>query len=817
MEMIAMANYFKNIFVFPKIQDVMKPSTLFCPLQDTVGQLVSVNTRHHEAKTPHVDKLPLISIETGQEAIMFPYCGTEQHRDDFQVTSIPQEAPLHLTDMTSRCALPTNLSMNCSVHPVLSPTGPDGSSTVEPAWQYCASLDDIPLPLPSTGPDVSSTVEPACIYCAGLDAAPLPLPPENIHYACSMYHAGKRQCVVHSATSPTVIDETVAQRLCSDSCLPMPDNHDSSSFTDTHCVSLTPIYSDPDANEAARVILKSDGRELAHTLKCVTTYLLYSSPDVVTASPANGVIIMGEDNHSIAIEAAAASVCSTSVRMDHAHHDMDIIKYSTLVRDQQDANLNQSNMAGVTGLQHSKETKNYESLYSETVPARISTMHKSTIIGSCLKIATIYSETRCALLNNLQSHCVLIVSQSDNDTPRSNIKCESPAIPVTILEQSVTALNAKPRMTLKQELRSHYVFSLLSWKMCLCQAEQDCNITKPTQVAPTITIVTLEQILRRPCNHFLLPNKMYCCQSEQHCTLGQLRQVVLNEKSYSAELFNIQPSNELAIQVQSYDPEPGSANLYFNSTGCLNSCHSDSVCDFTPGAVTLTVSVTLHQCDKSKNASANIILYEKKGVSKSHIILQEIVKNTPTHIMAFFLSYTLAHLYFKLRALVTYTMVYDHLYKTEEEPLYYQHKSAMFKQLHYSSHLMVNSHGDIHQSIVCSSNTNQLYSFPSHPMVNNQGDEHDTTACSSDVSQLFFLLSALTASVPDEDGPDSRSDASQLHPLHSPTVVSIHSGEPDSSIICSKVTTPHIMQLLAFPNILCPESMWLSNKKKTLC
>jgi hypothetical protein len=97
------------------------------------------------------------------------------------------------------------------------------------------------------------------------------------------------------------------------------------------------------------------------------------------------------------------------------------------------------------------------------VPARISTKHKSTIIGSCLKIAPVITETRCALL--------------------------------TILAQSVTTLNAKPIVILEQELRCPCVSSLLSWKMCFCQAEQNC-------------------------------------------TLGQLSQVVLNMKSYSAELFS---------------------------------------------------------------------------------------------------------------------------------------------------------------------------------------------------------------------------------------------------------------------------------------
>ena len=90
-----------------------------------------------------------------------------------------------------------------------------------------------------------------------------------------------------------------------------------------------------------------------------------------------------------------------------------------MVIDAQDVNPNQSrDVAGVTGLQDSNETQNYESLmiYSEAVPARISTKHKSTIIGSCLKITNFIAETRCALLNNLQSHCVLVVCQSDNDT-----------------------------------------------------------------------------------------------------------------------------------------------------------------------------------------------------------------------------------------------------------------------------------------------------------------------------------------------------------------------------------------------------------------
>ena len=217
-----------------------------------------------------------------------------------------------------------------------------------------------------------------------------------------------------------------------------------------------------------------------------------------------------------------------------------------MVIDDQDVNPSQSrDVAGVTGLQDSNETQSYESLYSEAVPARISTKHKLTIIGSCLKIANIMTETRCALLNNFQSHCVLVVCQSDNDTIRSvNHKCESPAIPITILVQSVTTLNAKPRMILEQELRCPCVSSLLSWKMCFCQAERNCTIRQPTQVAPRITIVILEQMLRSPCKPFLLPHKMCFCQSAQNCTLGQLSQVVLNMKSYSAELFNIQPSSE---------------------------------------------------------------------------------------------------------------------------------------------------------------------------------------------------------------------------------------------------------------------------------
>ena len=99
----------------------MRPSTLFLPLLDRVALLGTVNTNHGEiSRTPHVDKLPFISIEPGQEAIMFPYCGTEQHRDDFQVISNPQEEPLHLTDLTSRCPFPTT-ARPLSLHNLVSP------------------------------------------------------------------------------------------------------------------------------------------------------------------------------------------------------------------------------------------------------------------------------------------------------------------------------------------------------------------------------------------------------------------------------------------------------------------------------------------------------------------------------------------------------------------------------------------------------------------------------------------------------------------------------------------------------------------------
>ena len=153
----------------------MKPSTLFWPLQDRVALLGTVNTNHGEiSRTPHVDKLPFISIEPSQEAIMFPYSGTEQHRDDFQVISIPQEEPLHLTDLTNRCPFPIHLAVSCSV--ILASTG------LEPAWQYRAGLDVVPQPLPDTGLDVFSTVEPAWQYCAGLNAVPLPLPSQALMF-----------------------------------------------------------------------------------------------------------------------------------------------------------------------------------------------------------------------------------------------------------------------------------------------------------------------------------------------------------------------------------------------------------------------------------------------------------------------------------------------------------------------------------------------------------------------------------------------------------------------------------------------------------
>ena len=199
------------------------------------------------------------------------------------------------------------------------------------------------------------------------------------------------------------------------------------------------------------------------------------------------------------------------------------------------------------------------------------------------------------------------------------------------------------------------------------------------------------------------------------------------------------------------------------------------------------MSVTLPMCDKFKDVTANITLYEKEGASKSHIMyglmsifnttLQEILKDTLTlnHIVVIFLLYTyLADLYLKLETLVSYAIVHDTL-KIEEKPLYCQ--QTAIKQLLVTS--------------ACRSGATQLYSSPSPLIINIHGDEHDSNiVCRSDVIQLPFFLSAIIVSV-HGDGPDSnivcRSNASQLPPSPSPPMVSIHSDEPDSNIVCSKV------------------------------